>query len=241
MSKLGVQKRRGLRREAVDIVIGKTTVKGKICADCLRPKSLDDFGNEAKGYMGKKTVCKECYNYRCKKYKEENATRIREWNREYRDSNKDKISKWYRDWSKRHPEVLRLIKQRRRARKKLLPSNLTNQQTQKILFTFENKCSLTEDTDVQLDHFIPLAIGHGGTTLENIIPLAATLNASKSDKNPFVWYVEARQRFGLSDEKWRLLIEYLANINETTTFEYAAYVYECFSNPNEIGNRLESA
>src|SRR5699024_12740989 len=53
--------------------------------------------------------------------------------------------------------------------------------------SFDNKCSLCEEDEFELDHFIPISTNEGGTTVGNIIPLCRRMNSSKGARNPFEW------------------------------------------------------
>ncbi|MED3182042.1 hypothetical protein P4305_18730 [Bacillus thuringiensis] len=96
-------------------------------------------------------------------------------------------------------------------------------------------CALTGDMDdIHLDHFIPLSWGHGGTVIENMIPLNGTLNLSKSDRNPFEWIKREDIREIVDMAKWYETIEYLAKLNGMTAKEYEEYVYWCEENKRDL-------
>ncbi len=116
----------------------------------------------------------------------------------------------------------------RRAKSKQLPHNLTHHEKQLILRRFGGACCLTgEKSDVHLDHVIPVSIGHGGTSFGNIIPLRGDLNISKNDRNIFEWFTENRIRFGLSQERFDEVIEWLASSNGWSVGDYRGFVYWC--------------
>lgn len=92
-------------------------------------------------------------------------------------------------------------------------------------------CELTGSEDVHYDHFIPLATGHGGTYMGNIVPLSAELNSSKKDLNPFEWI---KTRDDIPREKWDAMIEKLASLNSLTVDEFRDFVYWCFENKRTI-------
>ena len=183
-------------------------------------------------------------------WKERNQERMQEYNMEYRLKNKERRRHTWREWSERNrgylkmrdklrreanPEYFRMRNSIRRARKVSLPYSLSEKEINKIKSTFKGACSLSESVDgVHLDHVIPISIGHGGTIYENMIPLRADLNISKSNLNIFEWFADNRERFGLSQRKFDELIEYLADINDMTTKEYEEYVRWCHDNPRTI-------
>lgn len=190
-----------------------------------------------------------------KEYREKNRDRILKVEREYYYKNRERRSLYYRKWieenadrksamdleyERNNPEKKSLYRQRRRARRANLPDTLTHEQQEEILERFEGGCSLTADTeDIQMDHVIPLSIGHGGTVFGNIIPLRASLNSSKQDRNIFDWFADNKERFNLSQRKFDELIAYLAEINDMTPKEYEEYVRWCHDNPREVGSERE--
>ena len=129
----------------------------------------------------------------------------------------------------------REVSRRRALRKSNLVDDLTNDEREEIFNYFGNRCALTgKEVPLQLDHVIPLAVGHGGTTKRNMIPIWQRINSSKGAKNIFEWYRSNGQRFGCDPDRFNEVIQYLAKLNGMTTEEYHSYVYECHSNPNDI-------
>ncbi|MFC4766740.1 hypothetical protein ACFO8Q_05050 [Effusibacillus consociatus] len=124
--------------------------------------------------------------------------------------------------------------------KRNLPSNLTAEDIENIQRKFNYSCSLTGIRDnVTLDHFIPVEWGHGGFYPGNVYPLEKTLNASKSNKNPFEWIKEVRRdktlRRGKNiDQQWSELIQYLASENGLTVDEFKQFVKWCARNKRTV-------
>lgn len=218
----------------------------KHCTKCNELLELESsFYNHKNGVGNKRSECKMCESIRQADYVLKNKEKIKElqskrWheNKERErarkvkydtpDKRKARYARWYKDnYNKR------LINNHRRtARKKLLPDTLTQEQVNKIMQKFKGSCALTGEVNYHLDHVIPINVGHGGTVFENMIPLNATLNISKKDRNFFEWFNDNKQRFGLSQEKFDVVIEHLAKINKMSTKEYRDYVYWCHENPN---------
>ena len=131
-------------------------------------------------------------------------------------------------------ESMRLACLRRRARTQNLPDNLTHRQRDIMLKKFRYTCALTGSKTYHLDHVIPIAVGHVGTTFGNIIPLRPDLNVSKHANNVFEWFDRVQERFDLCSDKFAQAIVYLAEVNDMTTEEYREYVYWCHDNPREF-------
>ncbi len=113
----------------------------------------------------------------------------------------------FRDYRKR-PDIIAsrrtqqvLSVNRRRARKRALPADLTEQQWKECLAYWDNRCAVCGNTAdlwrfLAQDHYIPVKHG-GGTTATNIIPLChsrkgdptgiASCNVSKGSKDPVEW------------------------------------------------------
>lgn len=121
---------------------------------------------------------------------------------------------------------------RRENRLRALPNDLTKEEETLIRSRFNDKCAFTgRDVPIHLDHVIPVAVGHGGTTVSNILPIWQRINSSKGAKNVFEWYEENGDKFGVCPERFKQAIKYLAKLNEMSVEEYREYVYECHANP----------
>jgi len=166
-----------------------------------------------------------------RKYKEENRDSILEHQRKYHKENHDYILDRSRKYYEENPHVAAAGRHRRRARKSALPDTLTKEKLEEITDRFHGGCALTGCTDgTHLDHVIPLATGHGGTTEQNMIPLRADLNYSKNARCIFDWFYDVKDHFNLPQTKFDELIEYLADINGMTADEYEGYVRGCHDN-----------
>jgi hypothetical protein len=169
-----------------------------------------------------------------RKWRQENREYCREYRQKYLHENREKEIERRKRYKRENREKIKVYKQKRRARKNLLPATWTEEQRVATWSHFNNACALTgEGGDIHEDHVIPLAVGHGGTTYGNMIPLRADLNDSKCDRNIFEWFSENRERFNLSEERFNRLIEYLATLNGLTVDEYRQFVYWCHENPRE--------
>ncbi|MCW1241904.1 hypothetical protein [Bacillus pretiosus] len=152
--------------------------------------------------------------------------------REYRKQHAGEISEKKRQYRKDNKELHKVLRHVRKARMRSLPSSLTSDQ---VLMLQSQGCFLTKCTeDLHLDHFIPLAWGHGGTIIENMIPLSASLNTSKKDANPFEWIKREDIRQQIDMKRWHETIEYLAKLNDMTAQEYEKYVYWCEENKRDL-------
>jgi hypothetical protein len=234
---------------------GKFSGRKPGCKICDVQKNRKHYQENREKY---RSVHKEWYENNkerrleaAKRWREENSEKIKEYDRKWYEENRERQLELARVWrtenKQRHKELVRRWEQenkeritikthRRRARKNALPATLSSDKTVEILNNFDNGCALTGSSDIHLDHVIPLAIGHGGTTFGNMIPLRSDLNISKHDKNIFEWFEANRQRFNLEQGRFDRLIEWLGKANGLTVEEYRDYVYECHANTNEIEN-----
>jgi hypothetical protein len=159
------------------------------------------------------------------------------YKRRWIEANREKKNAYDRKWRRENPEKEALIKQRRRAVKRALPNDLTSEKYMETLNYFGNACALTGIREnIELEHAIPLSIGHGGTTFGNCYPITRGLNQSKYNYNMFEWFDENKDRFELSQDRFNRLVDWLAIANNMTVEEYRDYVYECHANPNEIND-----
>jgi 5-methylcytosine-specific restriction endonuclease McrA len=186
----------------------KTILKPIICKECTKcgeAKPINNFYKKKKDPFGINIHCKSC--------------------------NMDYV----RTYCRENPDFMKRHLNNRRAKKKKLRDDLTKRQVAEIMDNFDYCCVLTGSSGkLHLDHVIPLAVGHGGTTYGNMVPLRADLNSSKNDSNIFEWFEANRQRFELSQERFDNLIAWLASANAMTVEEYRDYVYWCHANPRNI-------
>ncbi|KPB04726.1 hypothetical protein [Bacillus sp. CHD6a] len=176
-----------------------------------------------------------------KQWQKENAQSIRESRRQYRKENAQLIKERKRKYYEENPHVKLANNQRRRAKIKRLPNDLTAEQALKVKKHFGN-CAISKiDEDTHLDHFICLATGYGGTTISNMLPIAASLNISKNYFNPFDWVQRRDVAAKLDKKKWLSALKYLGELNEMTIKEYREYVNYCYSNPRDLTKVTEQS
>ena len=78
--------------------------------------------------------------------------------------------------------------QRRRSFKNKAENNLTFEQWKFAIKYFGNRCAYCgEEKYLTQDHFIPLS-KYGGYTANNIIPVCASCNSSKNNREFSEWY-----------------------------------------------------
>ena len=174
---------------------------------------------------------RELYKDKAVKWKQKNFKRVSLYNQKYRKENQN----YFRRYRKENKSKIIIKDQRREARKRFLPEDLTEEQYEEIMEIFGYSCALTGETeDIHMDHVIPLSVGHGGTTKRNIIPLKASINLSKGASNIFEWFEQRGGYYDIDRSKFEKMIEHLAEINGMTEEEYKEYVYFCHENPIEI-------
>lgn len=183
---------------------------------------------------------KEKYAQRYKVYYEQNQEYHRERRRKHYFENWEKSREKNKQWFRDNPEQAQVIRMRRRTREYLLPDDITYEEVEEVKLFFGG-CALTgEKEDIHLDHVIPLATGRIGAVRGNIIPLKSSLNESKRDKNIFEWFEQNKEYWGLSQEKFDKLIDYLSRQNEMSVEKYREYVYWCHENPVQMDIDVEN-
>lgn len=111
----------------------------------------------------------------------------------YSANHSERIAKKAAQWKKANPkrarELARQGSQRRRARARHLPSDLTNDEWEAILNLWGYRCAYcgvpSEEVDgpLQQEHVIPMSQG-GGYTASNIVPSCPGCNYRKLNKTP---------------------------------------------------------
>jgi transposase len=202
------------------------------CNLCKSVKPLTDFINKTKGFYGKGSNCKKCDHKRIEEWKERNPDKARAIVQRNNARRRGKPK------SKPSSEEIR---QKRlyeghvyRTRRRNMSNTLTEDQYEIIINKYDRKCCLTGRSEVHLDHVIPLATGHAGTTYENMIPLAGELNSSKNAYNIFEWAKDKHNYFGFSMERFNEVMAEVAERNQMSFEKFKNYVYSCHANPNTV-------
>jgi hypothetical protein len=246
----------GRRKKKLEVRDG---VEGKTCGRCREWKTLGDFNIDKQGVGGRQNKCKKCQSVVFKEYYKANEETLlvkkNEYNhnnrearrlyhrqyyaknqeraRQYREENRERYTEHTKRWREENKERSLLVTRLRRARIRTLPNDLTAEQQDELIKKF-NGCALSDSTDFDIDHVIPLTAGHGGTTYGNVLPLRHDLNQSKGTRNIFEWFEANRQRFNLSQEKFDLAIEWLSYLNGISVEDYRDYVCWCHENPHSL-------
>lgn len=235
-------------RRYIDVETG--TVIAKRCSNCGVVKTRKYMSKYKRNKDGLASTCSTCESVRVSKwksknkehlinYRKENAEAKKSYNKKrykenpkyfinYRKENAEYRNRYNKNYQKENPDKIVRNSAKRRALKRALPVN-------NISTIYLSTCALTEaTTNLHLEHSIPLAWGHGGTTLENCYPLEGSLNQSKRDRNPFEWYENTGKYYGVKPELWNALIEELAKLHGITAQEYRDFVYWCEANKRTI-------
>ena len=84
----------------------------KICSLCEIEKSLDEFHKFIHSKDGYRNRCKECRKSITKKYREENADRVRESQKRYREENRELVKQIKKEYYENNKILLFPEKQR---------------------------------------------------------------------------------------------------------------------------------
>ena len=169
-----------------------------------------------------------------KQYEEENKYRIKEYRKAYRKRNREREKELHKAWINDNRGKARLNVQKRRAKRKSLPSTLSIKQKEHLPELQNHKCIISGITDnLHLEHFIPISWGVGGTTFENCYYLEGSLNISKGNRNPFEWIKTQPTEY--QSNFHNKLVPMLAERNNMSVEEFTDYVYQC--EKEYLGNR----
>ena len=142
---------------------------------------------------------REVYIARSKKQREDNPEYFLEYNRKWHEDNPEYNSKHYethkdekteknKQWRKNNPNKAIVITQRRRTRKRQLPSALTAEQWITCKSYFDHKCAYCgAKKKLTIEHFIPVS-NFGELSVNNVLPVCSSCNSSKINKDFFSWY-----------------------------------------------------
>ncbi|QWG60325.1 hypothetical protein [Bacillus mycoides] len=173
------------------------------------------------------------------RYYIKNKDKIRERTKKYNKENKDRVKARVRKYYEENKELHYLYGHRRRTIERCLPTTLLVDMLEGMRFEQHNECILTRGTEeLDLEHFIPLSIGQGGTTYENCYYMDHYLNMSKHANNPFEWIKTQPSEY--QDRFHSILVPMLAARNDMTVEEFTEYVNWCFENPRTIEDLQEA-
>lgn len=220
-------------------------VLAKRCGKCgemnLR-KDMVTCADKGDGMTSWCLNCKKAYNaipenkkreaeYHAEYYANpENKKRKAEYDAEYYaiPENKKRKAEYDAERQRNNPEKVA----KKQAKRKAMKRNLPNESIENLSF---DTCVLTGDTsNVHIEHMIPLRWGHGGTYPGNCYALEGSANKSKGSRNPFEWFADYGERYGITIEAWSDLIEDMANRNRMDTSEYVRFVNWCYSNQRTL-------
>lgn len=156
---------------------------------------------------------------RSRQYYLENREVVLAYSRQWRQDNPERYRETNRRWAEDNPEAHKVMMQaawqRRRARKKALPHDLTLEEWQYCLDYWENQCAVCGvDEDIHADHWIPLSHEDcPGTVAENMIPLCSHCNKTKHAIEAERWLTE---KFGdeIASEKLAEVEAYFEHVIE---------------------------
>lgn len=119
-------------------------------------------------------------------WRQRNLVDLRKREAEWRRNNLDKARAKCAAWEKKNPELVRVIKQNRRARIAQSQGKLSKGLVEKLFKLQKGRCAcckLPLNDDYHLDHIMPLALG-GTNTDDNIQLLRSLCNQRKHAKHP---------------------------------------------------------
>jgi len=185
------------------------TTESRCCLKCNveYPLTAEYWHRNKNTKHGFQSRCKMCRREENRAWNQKNQERCAATMKAWRDTHReherkyslsDKSRQSSSRWNSANPQIMRVIKQRYRARKKSLPNNFTAHHWSLCLDYWHNACAvcggqlrdLFGDVEPHADHWIALNTpGCPGTIPENMICLCNHCNKSKNDRLPTEWVV----------------------------------------------------
>lgn len=232
------------------VVLDGVEYEAKTCTKCGEMKPIEGYGIQSNVKDGRKSRCKTCLAETSRKYNKDNPDKRRQAERNWRERNQDAVKEMakrsrqkHKDdykrrlerWKAANPERDKALKRTHSHKRRSLKNSLTydfDASESNLIRGIYEGCAFTGAKDnLHDDHFIALSTGHGGTYLANIIPLSASLNLSKSNKNPFEWMNDVDDV--INYEQLANSMVTLAYLNGVTLADYIEFVYWCYDNPRK--------
>lgn len=154
---------------------------------------------------------KEKYKEVSAKWRNENKEKIRLNHVIYYEKNYAREKERSDLYRRSHPIKYCIHAQKYRTKKNSLLCTLTDKQWEDIKLCFDNKCAYCgRKLKLEQEHFIALS-KEGEYTYNNIICACRTCNASKSNKDFFIWYKNYKY---YSAKREKLILKYLGYDND---------------------------
>ena len=183
------------RRGRPSILTDEQKEKNRLRSREFYKENVDEIRVKRKGHRRKLS----------EKQKQEQAIRMEQ----YYKLNKEKILRSIESYrnSERGKEVQRMHWQKRRNRKRGVPTSFTLDEWEKCKEYFLNRCCYCDllTNDLHQDHFIPLSKG-GEYTKQNIVPSCESCNKKKHATSFYEWY--PRYEF-YDEERQNKILKYL--------------------------------
>ena len=176
------------------------------CKQCMKKYNNSDIGRKRHIRYNKSEKCKQTKSA----YKK--SDKGRQQDHDYYVQHKEQITQYYKQWSKTNEQQLKQYRQqyyqtpqgqvslfnntaKRRQRKEEQGAGLTKEQWLEMMQFFDFKCAYSgiyiggkENKGIRsIDHIIPLVKG-GAHEVWNCVPMFASYNKSKQDKDIMEWY-----------------------------------------------------
>lgn len=206
--------------------------QSKKCLKCGILKEFSEFPKHKKVKDGHENTCKECKNARSRQWAKENRERANETRMRSYYNNIEAEHARNNEWKRNNRDKCNAHKANRKAMKHALPYTTSADTWLDVIMEYNCKCAITGKDVFDLEHFIPLSWGHGGSLKNNIYPMDSSLNSSKSNKNPYKWYKQ--QLKGKQRTAFEKVIHNLAKENGMTNAEFRKYVYWCEKNKRTV-------
>jgi len=228
--------------------------EAKQCRDCKEIKKFEEMVKNKNMKSGRETLCLTCKAARARAYYKKNKDKVLASTKKWTSNNKEQVQQTSQKWYEKNKEKfkiyrkeyylahrkqefqrMKLYSKKRRTIQTHLHYDYSKAIEQDIYTFYHFSCALSGQTeDVQLEHFIPLSWGHGGTYKGNLYLLEKKLNVSKKDRNPFEWIKQKKIQNQIDLSKWNALIQRLASENGLTVEQFEAFVYWCEKHKRDI-------
>lgn len=167
------------------------------CSLCGEEKDESLFYNKSNSKTEKRPECKKCSNSCSHKYVENHREQIRTYHRKWSDEHRESVNMRSRMLYKNHPERVKRHKKRwkknnpikvlmsghtRRAKKRKVINDLTEEQWKFVVDSYSGKCVYCGKPADSMDHVVPISKG-GGHTQENVVPACLSCNSKKNNKS----------------------------------------------------------